>query len=46
MWLYTDTVTEHFQNPRNVGEINNADGVGDVGSLIPAGMARNAGEAS
>ncbi len=33
MWLYTDTVTEHFQNPRNVGEIDNADGVGDVGSL-------------
>jgi len=33
MWLYTDTVTEHFQNPRNVGEIENADGVGDVGSL-------------
>lgn len=33
MWLYTDTVTEHFQNPRNVGEVENADGVGDVGSL-------------
>ncbi len=33
MWDYTDTVTEHFQNPRNVGEIENADGVGDVGSL-------------
>lgn len=33
MWEYTDTVTEHFQNPRNVGEIENADGVGDVGSL-------------
>ncbi len=33
MWLYTDTVTEHFQNPRNVGEIENADGIGDVGSL-------------
>ncbi len=33
MWLYTDTVTEHFQNPRNVGEIKDADGVGDVGSL-------------
>ena len=33
MWLYTDTVTEHFQNPRNVGEIENADGAGDVGSL-------------
>ena len=33
MWLYTDTVTEHFQNPRNVGEVDNANGVGDVGSL-------------
>jgi NifU-like protein len=33
MWLYTDTVTEHFQNPRNVGEVENANGVGDVGSL-------------
>jgi NifU-like protein len=33
MWEYTETVTEHFQNPRNVGEIDNADGVGDVGSL-------------
>ena len=33
MWEYTDTVTEHFQNPRNVGEIPNAHGTGDVGSL-------------
>ena len=33
MWEYTETVTEHFQNPRNVGEIDNADGVGEVGSL-------------
>ena len=33
MWLYTDTVTEHFQNPRNVGEVEGANGVGDVGSL-------------
>ena len=33
MWLYTDTVTEHFQNPRNVGEVKDANGVGDVGSL-------------
>ena len=33
MWQYTDTVTEHFQNPRNVGEINDAEGTGDVGSL-------------
>lgn len=33
MWEYTDTVTEHFQNPRNVGEIPGAQGTGDVGSL-------------
>ncbi len=33
MWEYTDTVTEHFQNPRNVGEIPDAQGTGDVGSL-------------
>ena len=33
MWEYTDTVTEHFQNPRNVGEITDAQGTGDVGSL-------------
>lgn len=33
MWEYTDKVKEHFLNPRNVGEIENADGVGEVGSL-------------
>lgn len=33
MWEYTDKVREHFLNPRNVGEIENADGVGEVGSL-------------
>ncbi len=33
MWEYTDKVTEHFENPRNVGQIKNASGVGDVGSL-------------
>jgi len=29
---YTDTVIEHFKNPRNVGEIENADGSATVGS--------------
>lgn len=33
MWEYTDIVQEHFLNPRNVGEIKDADGTGDVGSL-------------
>ncbi len=33
MWEYTDKVKEHFLNPSNVGEIENPDGVGDVGSL-------------
>ena len=33
MWEYTDLVQEHFLHPRNVGEIEKADGIGDVGSL-------------
>jgi nitrogen fixation NifU-like protein len=30
--MYNETVMEHFTHPRNVGEIENADGVGQVGS--------------
>jgi NifU-like protein len=33
MWEYTDKVKEHFLNPQNVGVIEGADGVGEVGSL-------------
>ena len=32
MALYTDTVMDHFMHPRNVGEIPDADGVGEVGN--------------
>jgi NifU-like protein len=32
MWNYTDKVMDHFMNPRNVGEIENPDGFGEVGN--------------
>ena len=32
MALYTETVMDHFQHPRNVGCIEDADGVGEVGN--------------
>ena len=32
MALYTDIVMDHFMHPRNVGEIADADGVGEVGN--------------
>ena len=33
MWEYTDKVKDHFLNPRNIGEVENPDGVAEVGSL-------------
>ena len=33
MWEYTDKVQQHFLNPQNVGEVENASGRGEVGSL-------------
>ena len=32
MTTYTDKVMDHFMNPRNVGEIEEADGIGQVGN--------------
>jgi NifU-like protein len=33
MWEYTDKVKEHFLNPQNVGEIEEPDGMAEVGSI-------------
>lgn len=38
MWDYSEKVMEHYRNPKNVGSIDNADAIGEAGSLACGDM--------
>ena len=36
--MYSEKVMEHFSNPKNIGEIEGADGVGEIGNPVCGDM--------